>query len=419
MGKKNKLLKHENNLKRYVEDKFNNKFDVSKIKWRSSKEHVILICDEHGEFTISPNRIKESLYGCPKCARIEASKKTTKGNERFKVEAKIIHGDRYIYDLVDYKHSEIPVDIICRIHGIFKQTPHAHLKGQNCFKCSRVVAIEKTKLTPETYFERANLKHNYKFDYTNSKYLGTAYPITYICPEHGEVTQNAGGHLDYGCERCGHDTKVVPFEEFVERAMVIHKGLYTYLKEGYTNISSKIKCICNKHGIFEQVGDDHLKGSGCPMCKQTTGEKEIAYFLNKFGLDFIIEYKIKDSNYRFDFYIPILNVLIEYDGIQHFIPIKFFGGIKNYEYVKRSDKEKNLLAKINGYNLIRVPYTELNNINKFLIHNLTKLYPYYVDGKYFTKISDLIKYIKPPDDATFEWYKPYVLKNILNTICPL
>lgn len=419
MSINNKLLKHENKLKEYIKDKFNGKFDVSKIKWCSAKEHVILICGEYGEFTVSPNRIKESLYGCPKCARIEASKKTTKGSERFINEAIEIHGYRYIYDLVDYKHTEIPVDIICRIHGVFKQTPHVHLKGQNCFKCSREVAIEKTKMKPEAYFEKANLKHNYKFDYTNSKYLGTVYPITYICPEHGEVTQNASSHLRYGCERCGHDTKVIPFEEFVERAIVIHKGLYTYLKEGYTNISSKIKCVCKIHGVFEQVGDDHLKGRGCPICKQSVGEKQISLILDKLNLKYIAEYKIKDSKYRYDFYIPDLNILIEYDGVQHFRPIDFFGGIKSYEYTKKADKEKNVLAEVNNYHLIRIPYTVINDMENFFINKLVKIYPYYSDGIYFTKITELIKHINPPADATSRWYGPYVLKKILKTNCPL
>ena len=393
MGINNKLLKHENRLKEYVKDKYGDQFDVSKIKFKRSVERVILICKDHGEFSITPNNIRISKYLCIKCAYIAGAKNKTRTTEQFKVEAKIIHGDRYIYDLVDYKHIEIPVDIICKIHGPFKQTPHSHLKGNNCFKCSREVAIEKTKLTPEIYFERANLKHNYKFDYTNSIYLGTVYPITYICPKHGEVTQNASGHLAYGCERCGHDVKVVPFEEFVERALVKHKGLYTYLKEGYTNISSKIKCVCKIHGIFEQVGDDHLKGTGCPICSSSKNEQRIYDLLTRHNFNFIKEFKFKDSKLRYDFYLIDLNLLIEYDGPQHFLAVPMWGDVEGLAKRRKNDFIKNEMAKQANIPLKRFDYKIAYDIEVGVINFITEHYPYNYENKFFKTLEELKEYL--------------------------
>ena len=47
------------------------------------------------------------------------------------------HGDRYIYDLVDYKNAITKVSIICKKHGLFKITPNSHLNGSGCYECGR------------------------------------------------------------------------------------------------------------------------------------------------------------------------------------------------------------------------------------------------------------------------------------------
>lgn len=53
--------------------------------------------------------------------------------ERFKD----VHGNRYIYDKVNYVSMHKKVCIVCDVHGEFWQTPHNHLKGQNCPLCTK------------------------------------------------------------------------------------------------------------------------------------------------------------------------------------------------------------------------------------------------------------------------------------------
>ena len=59
-------------------------------------------------------------------------------NEFFTNKAKEVHGDRYDYSKVIYKGTDIKVIITCKDHGDFTQTPHNHLKGNNCTMCGRV-----------------------------------------------------------------------------------------------------------------------------------------------------------------------------------------------------------------------------------------------------------------------------------------
>ena len=50
--------------------------------------------------------------------------------EEFIYKAKLIHGDKYDYSLVNYKINNVKVRIICRIHGEFEQPPISHLSGR-------------------------------------------------------------------------------------------------------------------------------------------------------------------------------------------------------------------------------------------------------------------------------------------------
>ena len=49
---------------------------------------------------------------------------------------KKIHRNTYDYSKVIYKTMHTKVDIICNQHGVFKQTPNAHIRQkQGCPKC--------------------------------------------------------------------------------------------------------------------------------------------------------------------------------------------------------------------------------------------------------------------------------------------
>ena len=68
-----------------------------------------------------------------------------------------------------------------------------------------------------------------------------------------------------------------------------------------------------------------------------------------------------------DIYIPSLNVGIEYQGIQHYESIDFFGGQEAFLHRQKLDVRKKQLCKINKLNLIEWHYTEditLKNLNE-------------------------------------------------------
>ena len=99
-------------------------------------------------------------------------------------------------------------------------------------------------------------------------------------------------------------------------------------------------------------------------------------------MDFFTEKTFRDckneSYLPFDFYIPSLNILIEYDGIAHFKPIRF-GGIseeeakENLKSQKKRDRIKNKFCKKENYNLLRISYLEFNDVELILEKTLKNL----------------------------------------------
>lgn len=117
--------------------KHGNFYDYSKSEYVRSGEKVCIICPFHGEFWQTPDN---HLYGfgCARCGDERCSTAHSSSTEEFITKAKEVHGDRYIYDLVDYRTAVKNVTIICPTHGEFEQLPNNHLRGYNCPSCVRM-----------------------------------------------------------------------------------------------------------------------------------------------------------------------------------------------------------------------------------------------------------------------------------------
>ena len=135
------------------------------------------------------------------------------------------------------------------------------------------------KLTTEQFIEKARKVHGDKYDYSLTKYIGRHYKLKITCPEHGEFEQVAGTHLNGSkCKLCPRKKyKESTTEKFIEKARKVHGDKYDYSLVEYIGCMDKVKIICSKHGVFEQVASTHLSGSGCVNCprKKSTTEKFI------------------------------------------------------------------------------------------------------------------------------------------------
>ena len=149
---------------------------------------------------------------------------------------------------------------------------------------------------------------------------------------------------------------------FIEKANKKHNNKYDYSLVQLKNMNSKIEITCKEHGEFTQIAHSHTYGSGCPSCNESKGEREIKILLEKNKINYIKEHSFPEckliNKLRFDFYLPNINTCIEFDGEQHFKPIEYYGGKKEFEIIIKRDKIKSDFFKSNNINLIRVKFND-------------------------------------------------------------
>jgi len=218
------------------------------------------------------------------------------------------------------------------------------------------------KLTTEEFIEKSKKIHGDKYDYFLVEYVNYNTKIKIICHKHGIFNQSSSHHLNgMGCQKCFGGIRLT-LKEFISNSKKVHGNKYDYSLVEYKNARTKVKIICKKHGVFEQVPQHHITGVGCPSCRESKGEKILVDILDKMNIKYVREKRFKECRYKnplpFDFYLSELNTCIEYDGEQHFRLYKKFGGKEALEKQIIKDQIKNQFCLDNGIKLIRIRYDD-------------------------------------------------------------
>jgi hypothetical protein len=200
------------------------------------------------------------------------------------------------------------------------------------------------------------------------------------CIQHGPFFQLWGNHTSqfnkHGCSKCAnYQSKVkqyLPKDEFVSKAIKTHGHRYIYDHVEYDGAHKKVNIECPTHGLFSCTPANHWSnGVGCPKCLHSNpskGEAIIAKWLTEHNILFEYQksypdlwWKSKKGRLKYDFWLPSRNLLIEYDGEHHFLPIswsKKINGQQRLNEQQSKDSLKTEYANKNGLNLLRIPYNE-------------------------------------------------------------
>lgn len=305
--------------------------------------------------------------------------------QKFITKASELHNSYYNYSKVDYINSSTKVAVTCPLHGDFSVTPDNHIhRKSGCPKC----ALEKSSVryadTTELFITKAIKVHNNLYSYSKVIYKNNRTKVEIICNKHNtSFMQTPGNHLNgAGCPKCRNETlsvtKTKPLSNYVTDANKIHNSKYDYSHMTPTEYKlGKITIVCPTHGSFKQSKRDHIAGAGCPKCNSSKGETAVRQFLTENNIRFEeqktypnLYYKSKQSKLRYDFYLPENNVLIEYDGQNHYQPTH---GISEEEFNENLIKDglKDKYAFDNGIVLIRIPYFKFDEISN-IIQSLPK-----------------------------------------------
>jgi hypothetical protein len=240
-----------------------NIYDYSEVDYQGNRVKVKIKCKVHGFFA--------QLYhshlngqGCPECY---GNKKlnSLKAVDKFIT----VHGDKYDYSEVNYKGSKAKVQIGCKLHGIFWQTPNRHLTGEGCYECGKIAASEKTTLNQTVVVTRFESIHGDRYDYSKVIYKNSKIKVEIGCKIHGFFWQEPTSHFrGDGCPDCSGRKKLNTVA-VVNKFISVHGNRYNYSEVNYESIGKKVKIGCKIHGFFWQEPTSHCNGHGCQSCSGT------------------------------------------------------------------------------------------------------------------------------------------------------
>lgn len=198
--------------------------------------------------------------------------------EQFIKKARLIHDGRYGYGLVNYVDAKTKVIIQCIIHGKFEQTPSDHLCGCGCNDCGNIKIAKSQSSDVVSFVTKARIVHDGKYSYENVDYVNAKTKVDICCSLHGIFKQSPDNHLrGRGCPACKLDklknVKRSNTVEFIEKSKLVHGDRYDYSLVDYIASQTKVRILCNKHGVFKQNPDDHLSGYGCQKCGRDVAAK--------------------------------------------------------------------------------------------------------------------------------------------------
>lgn len=222
---------------------------------------------------------------------------------------------------------------------------------------------------------------------SNETYLGAHKKLTFYhnaskCQETFEASWHQIHSLNSNCSVCeGRQVGKCNTVAYLRPDLVLEWHPKNILTPKDVTVSSakKIYWVCLGCGYgenkewFVSPNDRTGKECSCPKCSSSKGEKKIETFLRTNNIDYVFQKKFSDCRnllaLPFDFGIPLKNkkwLLIEYQGKQHFQPIGFFGGKKQFALQRRLDKIKENYCKDNNISLLTIPYWKFNEIENIL-----------------------------------------------------
>lgn len=257
---------------------------------------------------------------------------------------------QYDFSNTVWKKREDEIEYRCTIHNIVNKTTPENLIGKHgCWQCG-VEKRAKNRVVnkaPETLKKLKEMYPEYKF----GEYKGATELMDVYCPIHGLQKIRPNDMLNnHGCPACGNERKNeerrLTLEEIEQRSKDYHGDVWDFsISEKPKNEDDRIHIKCKICGEINYKPVLRIMYGKCDYCLMSQGERAIVAKLREMEIEFIPEYSFPDCKYKnplyFDFYLPKLNTVIEFQGEQHLQFTKHFhGDLKGLEIQKIKDQIK-------------------------------------------------------------------------------
>jgi hypothetical protein len=277
-------------------------------------------------------------------------------------------------------NATTPLEFECLIDGYKWKTSSSNVidRGTGCPKCNKC-----SKLTNEILDERLKSKNVVTF----SEYKSLKHEMQFQCKICNHIWANKPNDMlsIRGCPKC---YKVIWItNEIVDERLLLENIPIKRIGEYESSLKKlKFQCIICNH-TWDSLFNNILKaGHRCTNCSVSLRQEKLTkHLIEKYIKYDVLEYQKKiyiDNKRRYpDFYLEIGNnkIIIEYNGRQHYMPVKFGGisldeALKNFEQQKIRDNLLKDYCKINGIHFFEIPYT-LNNVQmEDFIKNINKIF---------------------------------------------
>lgn len=271
-----------------------------------------------------------------------------------------------------FVNTRTKIEVRCKVCGRrYMVSPNSLTRGVGCQNCAGLLKKTAEQFVEEMRAVNPNIEVLGNYVQNKEKILVRCK----ICHSEWRTTPNSllSGR---GCKKCSGLQKHTN-EEFVAAMKALHPEIDVL--DTYTNNYTRVKCFCNRcksyfYGLPHSMLDTK---SGCTFCSKSNSRGELAIldWLRQHNIDFVKEYRFKECKNKiplpFDFYLPSKNTVVEFDGKQHYEVTPFFNGEAGYLQTKTNDKIKNEFCKNHNIKLIRIPYWDIDNVDKILTDKLT------------------------------------------------
>lgn len=349
---------------------------------KNHKVYISFICPKHEELGVQETTVynmKRGMNGCKYCSGKQLPEwYVMKKAEEVAPNIKI---------LSKYSKLTDKLDCICTKHNVMMHKSMKNiLSGLGCKECGKEKLSQNSFLSIEEVQERINKKNPH---ITLLEYKGYTEMSKCYCKKHDIIFYKSIHTLinnESGCSECYaermRNTFGMGVDEFKRRLNEVHPELIVI--GDYINNSTPIQLYCTKHDYYFEKTP--VAALDCLVCcnrsRATYKEEQMCQLLERWGYNIIRQKSFsncKDNrSLLFDAYIEDFNIAVEYQGEQHYYPVRFSqeqsldDAIKRFEYTVKHDKIKKEYCKSNNIKLIEVPYWQHEDMEYYLFDQLVK-----------------------------------------------
>jgi len=284
-----------------------------------------------------------------------------------------------------YKNAQTPIDMYCpTCENEFSSRWANFSRGHGCKYCAAILHGNVTRHSFSKIKEDFESR-GFTLLSEENDYKGNDSVLECICVC-GRTSTKRYYDLMAGkkCDGCAKDKLSelfrTPHKEADRRAA--KQGL-TVLEYSYKTVADRFPLQCNtcNHKFKTSLSSLQFKNTGCPQCKSSNGERLLMQIVKGLDVKHKAEYKfphdpdngspgcMNKKQLPFDMRIKVnmIDMCIEFDGIQHFQEVGMFGGAKSLASQRKRDYIKSMYCFNNRIPLLRIHYMDVDIMEDLVV----------------------------------------------------